>query len=147
MILSTKWFRTKERHTLSVCLSRAVKAVFSGFVMMGVLLLYACASAPMAPTEALQSAEEAITNAERARVADYASVELSEAREKLAAARKAVNEEKMLLAYRLAEQARVDAELALARATLVKAKETNDEMQKNIEILKQEMQRNSGGQQ
>jgi Domain of unknown function (DUF4398) len=114
--------------------------------MIGVGLLCACTSTPNPPTEALQSAEEAITHAERARVADYASLELSQAREKLAAAQKAVQEKEMVLAERLSKEARVDAELALARATLLKAKATNDETQKNMEILKQEMQRSIGDQ-
>lgn len=103
-----------------------------------------CASAPMPPTEALQAAEQAITSAEQARVADYASPELGEARSHLAAARVAVTNEKMLLAQHLAERSRLDAELAIANADVAKAKVVNDEMKQSIETLKQEMQRNTG---
>lgn len=103
-----------------------------------------CASAPMPPTEALQAAEQAITSAEQARVADYASPELGEARSHLAAARVAVTNEKMLLAQHLAERSRLDAELAIAKADVAKAKVVNDEMKQSIETLKQEMQRNTG---
>ena len=110
----------------------------------GLLTLAACASTPPAPTQALQAAEAAITSAEQARVADYASVELNAARENLAAARKAVQSEDMDKAERLAEQSRVNAELASAKAGLIKAKAINEEMETSIEVLKQEMQRGSG---
>ena len=113
--------------------------------MTGLLMLAACASTPP-PTAALQAAELAIANAEQARVADYASLELSEAREKLSAARSAVEQKKMSLAQRLAEQSRVDADLASAKAEAAKAKAVNDEMQKSIDTLKQEMQRTPGAQ-
>lgn len=108
------------------------------------LMLSACASTPKPPTQALQAAEVAISNAEQARVADYASPELVEAREKLTAARLAVEKEDMVAAHRFAEQARVDAELALAKQNAAKAKAVNEEMQKGISTLKQEMNRNTG---
>lgn len=112
----------------------------------GLILLAACATTPP-PTAALKAAELAIANAEQARVADYAYPELGEAREKLAAARTAVEQKKMSLAQRLAEQSQVDADLASAKADAAKAKAVNDEMQKSIDTLKQEMQRNPGAQQ
>jgi len=108
------------------------------------LMLSSCASKPLPPTQALQAAELAISNAEQARVADYASQELVEAREKLTAARLAVEKEDMVGAHRFAEQARVDAELALAKQNAAKAKAVNEEMQKGISTLKQEMNRNTG---
>jgi hypothetical protein len=108
------------------------------------MLLTACAAAPLPPTEALRGAEQAITNAEQARVMGYASAELTEAREKLAAARKAADAQEMVTAERLAEQARVDAELALAKAEAARAEAVNEEMMASSEILRQEMQRYHG---
>lgn len=110
----------------------------------GLLVLAACASVPMPPTEALKAAEQAIATAEKARVADHASPELGQAREKLAAANLAVQKEDMVVAQRLAEQSRADAELALARSDAAKAKTVNDEMKTSTEAMKQEMQRNPG---
>jgi len=52
-----------------------------------------------------------------------------------------------LLAERLAQQARVEAELALAKSQATKAQVVNDEMRKSTDSLKQEMQRNTGAQQ
>lgn len=110
----------------------------------GVLALSACATAPVPPTQALQAAESAIASAEQDRVADYASAELRIARDKLSAARTEVNNENMVKAQYLAEESRVHAELAAAQAEEIKAKAVNDDMQKSIDTLKQEMQRSSG---
>ena len=118
--------------------------LFLVLALTSTLAITACASAPVPPTEALQAADLAIVNAERARVADYASPELGQAREKLTAARAAVEAEKMVLAQRLAEQSRADAELATAKVEVAKATAVNQEMVKSIDTLKQEMQRNTG---
>ncbi len=112
--------------------------------VLGFLTVAACASTPQPPTEALQAAETAIVNAEKARVADYASPELGAARDDLTAARSAVEQEKMELASRLAESSKANAQLATAKAEAAKAQVVNDEMKKSIETLKQEMQRNPG---
>jgi hypothetical protein len=116
---------------------------------VGIIALFvsACASPPPPPQQALQAAESAIKNAEQARVADYASPELGVARTKLTAANAAVLREEMLLAERLAQQARVEAELALAKSQATKAQVVNDEMRKSTDSMKQEMQRNTGAQQ
>ncbi|MEJ2404711.1 MAG: DUF4398 domain-containing protein [Candidatus Thiodiazotropha sp.] len=73
----------------------------------GLLLLVSCASVPQSPTAELQAAELAIKDAERARVSEFASAEMSEARDKLRAANSAVQQEKMVVAKRLAESSGV----------------------------------------
>lgn len=120
-------------------------ASYLAAVTVGGVLLSACSSPPKAPDQALQAAELAIATAEQARVADYASPELGEARDKLTAARTAVAKEEMTTAARLAEQARADAELATAKAEAAKAQAINDELGKSVNTLEQELQRNSGG--
>jgi hypothetical protein len=112
-------------------------------IAIACLLLAACASTPP-PTQQITAAEVAIGHAEQAQVADYASPELSAAREKLTAARAAVVKEDMKTAKRLAEQAALDADLATAKLTAAKAKTVNDEMLKSTSVIKQEMQRNPG---
>jgi len=113
-------------------------------VLAGVLFLGACASAPQAPNRSLQAAEQAIATAEQARVADYASLELSQAREKLAAARVAVQKEEMVMAERLADEALVEAQLATAKAGEIKAKKVNDDMKESTRTLILEMGRDTG---
>ena len=109
-----------------------------------VLLLGACASTPPEPTAALQAAEQAISAADRARIPDQASPELHEAREKLAAAQGAVRENQMVRAERLAQESRVDAELASATMDTAKSRAVNDEMIRSDVTLRQEMQRKPG---
>lgn len=133
-------FRTKRFTSAKV-------AVRFASLSVGLLILSACATPALPPTSALQAAQTAITNAERAQVADYASPELGVARQKLKDANAAVAQEDMLRAERLAEQSQAEAELALVKSQVVNAKRVNDEMLRSNTSLKQEMQRNTGGQQ
>jgi hypothetical protein len=109
------------------------------------IALSACASTPEEPTAQLRAAEQAIADAERAEAGQHAAGELSEARTKLESANAAVRDEKMEQAARLAEQARVDAELANARTAAAKAQAVNDEMKRSTQTLIEEMQRRPGG--
>jgi PBP1b-binding outer membrane lipoprotein LpoB len=138
--------KAKGDNRLPLSLTTVSESKSIATVFATLLLLSGCASTPQPPTSDLQAAEQAIASAERARVADYASVELSDARDKLSAARSAVQEEKMVQAQRLAQQAKADAELASAKAEVAKARVVNEQMQKGTDTLKQEMQRNTGDQ-
>lgn len=113
--------------------------------------LAACGSAPPAPTGEIMAADAAIRQAEDARVADYASVEMGSAREKIGAARalaeratKDKDAKAMNKARQLAEEARSDAELAVAKGNQAKAEATTKQMQLNNETLQKEIQRKSG---
>lgn len=134
-------------HLLETSVVRGIRAspLLAAVTIAGFLALPACATAPEPPTQALQAAESAIASAEQARVADYASAELLQAREKLSAARTAARNEEMVRARYLADESRVHADLASAQAEEIKAKAINDEMRKSIDTLKQEMRRGSGG--
>ncbi len=114
-------------------------------IAIGLLVFGANASAAQPPpTAALQEAESAIAAADQARVVTYASTELTEARRNLVAANDAVREKNMTRALHLAQQSKVGAQLAVARAEVVEAQMVNDDMIKSIAELKAEMQRNSG---
>ena len=128
-------------------LPRSLQRAASITALCSVLVLAACATPPE-PTVAMKAAEQAIAAADRTRIADAASPELSEAREKLTAAQAAVQDEKlenrMIVAERLALESRVDAELASAKNEAAKAKAVNDEIKQSTATLSQEMQRNTG---
>ena len=121
--------------------SQPCKLALSGALMV----LTACSSSPKPPLAELQAAEQAIANAERAQVVRYASIELNTARTELTAARTAVSEKNMPQAQRLALQSKLSADLALARAELLKAQAVNQDMQQSINALQQETQRNLSG--
>jgi len=109
----------------------------------GALLLAACASTPP-PVVALSEAKQAIAAADQAHIADASSPELAEARNKLAAANAAVQAKNMAQGERLAQESRVDAELAFAQSGAQKNQAVNDEMLHSTQTLSDEMQRNTG---
>lgn len=115
-------------------------------LVLSAVVLSGCAAAPVAPSDAMQAAQLAIARAEEARIPDYDSPDLRSARDKLTRARAAIQAEDMVGARRLAEEARVDAEAAAAKAGSARAQAVNLEMQRGIDALQQEMKRQSGGQ-
>lgn len=126
-------------------LSDQLSILLSVGTVAATLGLSACASTPLPPTDALNAAERAVKIAQEAGVADYSSPELKSAREKLVLARAAVAEDNMGAAATLAEQARLDAELATAKTEAAKAVAVNQEIQKSNDTLRQEINRSSGG--
>lgn len=122
---------------------RQVLSLF--FMALAMSAIVSCTSTEPPPTAEINSAERAIQDAEQARVTEYALPELQEARSKLKAAQQAVEEENMDKARRLLQQSTIYVELAFAKAELQKAQAVNEEMEKNLNILREEMNRKSGG--
>lgn len=114
--------------------------------MAAVLALGACASAPP-PTASLQAAQQAIGTAEQANAGQYASAELGEARAELVSANAAVTDQHMVLADRLANESRAEAQLAYAKTAYVKAQAIDDDLARGNDVLIEELQRKSGDQQ
>lgn len=127
-------------------LAPSSRGMWISLVVMGLAILFlaGCASTPQPPVQEIQAADLAISRAEQAGVAEYASLELNQAREKVTAARVAVQAEDMITARQLAEESRVSAELASSRTEMLRAREVNEAMQRSINTLKQEMLRNTG---
>ena len=115
-------------------------------IVLPALLLVSSAAfaAKPPPTTNLQAAQQAIANAERVDAATLAGVELGEARGKLAAAQKAVEDKEMIVAAQFADEARVGAELAAAKAGAAKAKTVNADIERSTATLIEEMQRKTG---
>lgn len=129
---------------IPMCNGRVHRPAVALLGLGGALLLAACASSPPAPLVALSAAKQAIATADQAHVADASSPELAEARDKLAAADAAVQAKHMIEAERLAQESRVDAELAFAKSDASKNQAVNDEMLHSNDTLSHEMQRNAG---
>jgi hypothetical protein len=102
-------------------------------------LALACETTP-APRDALAQAEEAIARA-RARDADqYAPLKLREAEDKLEKARNmARDDDQRVTARRVAEEAQVDAELALAQSERAQAELNVQEMERTVRALDREI--------
>ena len=109
-----------------------------------VLAMAACASAPPAPTAALQAAQQAIAVAERTEAGQYAPGELGEAHTKLVAANAAVADRKMVAGGRLAEQSQAEAELAAAKTTAAKSSAVNRDLSQGNSTLLEELDRKAG---
>ncbi len=118
-----------------------VAGLTSAILTSTILVLGACSSTPQAPTQSLDAARTAITTAEKADAGRYAAAELGDARQKLAMADKAVQAKSMIGAEQLANESRVDAELAVARTEAAKAVAVNKDMKVGADALTVEMQR------
>ena len=115
-------------------------------VVVPAILLFtaACASTPPIPSASLQAAQQSIANAEPVEAGTHAAAELSEARNKLSAAQRAVDLKQMVAAGRLADEARAEAELAVARTGAAKTHAVNADMERSNATLIEEMQRKTG---
>jgi hypothetical protein len=90
-----------------------------GVITITVIIISGCAGLP--PTEQMAVSKVAVTNATSAGGNEFAPLPLRSAMEKMDAAEHAMSTEEYALARQLAEQAQVDAQLALATARSTKA--------------------------
>lgn len=127
-------------HELSGSKSHKRVAVTFGLIAIAAFLA-ACMSSPVAPDAAMADAKDAITSAEQSDARQYAAAELDQARQKLLLAEDAVRAERMVDARQLAQQSRITAELALAKAASAKAIEINRQMGRGADALDEEMKR------
>jgi Skp family chaperone for outer membrane proteins len=108
----------------------------------GLGALAGCASKQKAPAAAdVAVSREAVTTAAAAGAADYAPMELAAAQEKMAAAQRAYADKDYKLARDLATQAHADAKLAQSKATSGKATDAANQVQENIRVLREELDR------
>ena len=105
-------------------------------------LVTAC-SGIQPPIEQMSASKSAITNAASAGGNEFAPLQLQSAMEKIDAAERAMGEENYELALQMAEQAQVDANLALATARSVKAQKAAIALKDDNRVLRQEIQRKS----
>lgn len=121
-----------KKHSLMM-ISSGKLALLAGLA----LALGGCASPGERPDAELQSAESALRQAVAADARQYEPVLLNDAQNKVADAKDLIEKEDYQNAERLLEQASVDAQLAGARAETAKARQAVEEMNRNIEALRQ----------
>ncbi len=109
--------------------------------ILGLSILAGCASAPPRPIAELAKAQTLIEQAERNRAQQFAAADLDRARDKLRRSDVALNDRKGDLAQRLAAEAAIDAEMALARTTTAQAEKSAAEVTASVEALRNEAQR------
>lgn len=109
---------------------------------IGLALLAACGTTNP-PSQQLTETQMVIQQAEQLGAEEYAPLEIRNAKIKLGLAREAVEAKEYEKAIRLAEQARVDAELAEMKAQSGKAEKEVAELRESIRVLKAEIERNN----
>jgi hypothetical protein len=112
--------------------------------MAGIAIVVAgCASSVEPPTSQKRAAESSVQQAVSSDARNFEPVLLNQAQNKLADAEELMDdemsEENYQKALHLLEQASVDAQLAGARADTAKAKQAVEEINRNIESLRQRM--------
>jgi outer membrane PBP1 activator LpoA protein len=113
----------------------AIPAFLTGLAM----ILSACGTTNPHMQQLTQT-DTVINQASQIGADDYAPLELREARKKLDAARQAMDKKEYDRAARLAEQARVDAELAHIKTLAGKAQKAVVELRESIRLLKEEIE-------
>ena len=111
------------------------------FVAFGIV---ACAATPM-PVDKLAVAKSSVDRAEQAQAAQFAQVELTAARTKLAAAQAAADKKDAETAARMADQAEVDAQLAEFTARAKQQEQLVNEMDASLRDLRNETLREKPG--
>lgn len=106
--------------------------------------IVACAAAPM-PVEKLAVAQTAVQRAEQAQAAQFAQVELTTARNKLAAAQAAADKHDADVAARMADQADVDAQLAESTSRAKQQQQLVEQMEASLRDLRNEALRDGAG--
>jgi hypothetical protein len=101
------------------------------------LACWGCASVPD-PKDEIAEARLAVEQAERDRAEEHAPVEMRMAREKLDRAQQEIEDKDYNDAREQAEQAEVDAELALAKARHARQVAAADEMERTVRALAEE---------
>lgn len=98
------------------------------------LFLFACTASRPGP-EVFESATNAIQMAESVGGDEFAPVEMRFAREKLASARLALEKQKYSVVVYLAEEAEINAELAIEKSRTAKSRRRVNEQRKSNEEL------------
>lgn len=109
------------------------------------VILTGCASTSESVKEEVARTEATVKQIEQTGATrDAGALELEQAKDKTAQARKAMDKGDDKDALRLAEQARLDADLAQAKSHSHSAQKAAEEVRTSIEQLRQEAQRSTG---
>jgi len=124
-------------------MTRILMKFFAALCCAVLLMTFGCASLKASATADVAVSKAAVDNAAGAGGVEFAPVEMSAAREKLARANAAMAAKDYPLARELATGAQADAKLAQGKANSAKAKTAADALQDDIRVLREELDRTS----
>jgi len=107
-------------------------------IAVAAALMAACANAP---TEQLAVSKAAVANAVDTGAPEFAPVEMRTAQEKMDRANQAMAAKKYDQAQWMAQQAQVDAQLAVTKTRAAKAEKASSAVQDDSRVLREEMDR------
>lgn len=111
---------------------------------VSVLVLGACASAPIpSAVPAIASGDAAVEAARTDGATETGSTPLAQARTKLEKAKILLKDGKELEAYRLAEEAQADANLARAQSQTERSAKALNEINASLQVMRDEMERSN----
>ena len=110
---------------------------------LSVFLTVGCGSLKTPATADVAVTNAAVESAVGAGGSQFAPVEMNAARSKLALARDALAHKDYKLAISLADQSKADAKLAQGKANSAKARAAADALEDDIQILREEINRNN----
>ena len=119
--------------------SKSMPPLLCGLVVVFTL---GCSSLKTPATSDVAVTNAAVESAVMAGGSQFAPVEMNAARTKLALARAALDKKDYPLAISLADQSRADAKLAQGKANSAKARAAANALEDDIQILRDEIQRN-----
>jgi hypothetical protein len=132
-------YRTKYRTTRPV---RNAVALVLGVSILGALS--ACASVPDLAKERVAQSETSVQQAQQTLgKSEHGAMELQQARDKLSGAKSALAKGQGKEAERLAAQAHLCAELAVAKSQSADARKAANEVLASLNMLRQETERNT----
>ncbi|MEP7296102.1 MAG: DUF4398 domain-containing protein [Burkholderiales bacterium] len=115
----------------------------AALMLVGAVVTFGCSSMKIPATASVAVSNAAVDSAAGAGGAEFAPVEMSTARSKMAQANKAMAAKDYKLANDLAMQAQADAKLAQGKADSAKARTAADALQDDIRVLREELDRTS----
>ena len=126
----------------------AMRRLLTPLAAAAVLALVGCASPQKAPATAdVAVSRNAVENAVSAGAAELAPAEITAARDKMVRANAALAAKDYKLARELAIQAQADAKLAQSKANSAKATAASNQLNEDLRVLREEVDRNNAQQQ
>lgn len=111
-----------------------------GIAVCAAIFIAGCASDP-GPIEQMATSRAAVSNASTAGGNEFAPLQTRSATDKMNGAERAMLNKDYVLARQLAEQAQVDAQVAVAMTRSSKAQKAADAVQDDSRVLRQEIDR------
>ena len=119
------------------------KQCLTALCLSAAVLISGCSDMKTPATASVAVSKDAVNNASSAGAADYAPLEMRNARDELAQANAAMSDKDYKKAAALANKAQADAKLAQSKADTAKSQATANTLQDDIKVLQDQINRSA----